>query len=178
VTESCHFWSPRSRLTYQWIGAAGACVFIGFGIAALVDPHANTGPSLGFSAALLLVCLAIFANAFRGGHLRLTKDRLTYQSVFRNYHFTRDEIANVAVEVRTRNPSPRKFTMPVLQTTSGNPIPLPELCTPFDASIAVLVADIEVGGSVERSRESLERLAAWVQAWISSDDWIQSVESH
>jgi hypothetical protein len=53
-------------------------------------------------------------------------------------------------------------------------MPLPELCTPFAASMPVLVADIEVGGSTERSRESLESLTDWVRAWVASDDWIQT----
>jgi hypothetical protein len=177
VTESCHFWSPRSRLTYQSLGAVGACVFVGFAAYALVDPNANKGPVLGWSGALLLFSLVILGNAFRSGHLRLTEDHLTYQGVLRNYHFTRAEVADLTVEIRTRAPSPRKFTMPVLATTSGTRMPLPELCTPFAASIPVLIADIEVGGNAERSRESLESLAAWVQAWIASEDWIQSAAS-
>lgn len=170
AAESGHFWSIRSRRLWQAIGGGGALVFVVLGVQASAS-HSAAG--LEWDSVCLLFCVVIFANAFRTGHLRLTNDGLVYQAVFRNRRFRRGDIKDARIEERMRFPSPRTFNMPVLVTSSGKQIPLVEINTPLSSSAHVLKAIIEVDGSPERSRQSLDGLAFWIQAWIASDDWIE-----
>src|SRR5580704_8929868 len=102
--ESCHFWSIRSRITWQLIGGGIFAAFAALGIEALVNEarnHQSEAPALVSVSVCMVIAVFIFANAFRTGHLWLTRDRLTYQAVFRSNHFSRQEISGARIEVRT-----------------------------------------------------------------------------
>lgn len=170
--EIGHFWSVRSQRIWQSVGAGGVLVFLVLGIEAR-----HVAAALLWDGAFLLISAALFANAFRTGHVRITPDRLVYQSVFRNRSFGRGELKGARIELRTRFPSPRTFNMPVLETSPGKDVAMPELCTPLSPSVHGLKAVIDVHGRRERSKQSLDGLTFWINTWIVSGPLIDKAET-